>query len=226
MFECDKCGKRFKHIKSLKRHNIHIPNCEPIQENIPGRCFGEFEQFSKITCRTKSSSIKQNVEQSTGPLEQRSDNLSFCQICLVSFSTPDKVQIHRDEYARIFQCCNCMKIMGYRQKLKAHHRTHTREKPFHCKFCEKIFSECSSFRKHLLTHEIIVPKGSLEKTIYINIWNQVFVWNKRNKMVLFSLCFIWYFAWFSHGWTTKTFLSKMISNHWLSYSFLVHTSSL
>ena len=114
--------------------------------------FGDFEQFSKITCRTESRSIKQDVEQSTGPSELRSDNLFVCQICLAHFSTRDKGQIHRDVYSRIFQCCNCKKIMGNRQKLKAHHRTHTREKPFQCNFCEKIFSECSTLRKHLLTH--------------------------------------------------------------------------
>ena len=101
-----------------------------------------------MTCRTKSISI----EQETSPPEQGSDKLSSCQICLAHFSTPDKGQIHRDEYSRIFQCCNCKKIMGNRQKLKAHHRTHTREKPFQCNFCEKIFSECSTLRKHLLTH--------------------------------------------------------------------------
>ena len=103
-YDCWKCGKRFKHRKSIKRHNIRISNCEHNQENIAGRSFVDFEQFSRITCRTKSSSIKQDVEQSTDPSDLRSDNLSLCQICLAHCPTPDKVQIHRDEQAGAELC--------------------------------------------------------------------------------------------------------------------------
>ena len=49
-YECGKCRKIFKHRKSLKRHNIHIPNCEHNQENIPGRNFEQLtlSRFPKI----------------------------------------------------------------------------------------------------------------------------------------------------------------------------------
>ena len=149
LYNCDKCGKTFKHKKSLKRHMLVNPNCEQTQENTPGRFFGDFEQLSKIICKTNSNSLNRYLNHSD---KKTADSHSFCQICLTPLSSSDKGQIHSEEYSRRFQCCKCKKILGNRQKLKSHYRIHTKEKPFHCNFCEKIFSECSSLRKHLLTH--------------------------------------------------------------------------
>ena len=153
LYNCDKCGKTFKHKKSLKKHFLAKPNCEITLENIPETFFGDFEQLSKVMCKTE----KRNIEENQGlQLHETTfddfEHLSLCKICHIPLTTPDKKQIHMEEYSRMFQCCKCKKILGNRQKLTSHFRTHTKEKPFHCIFCEKIFAECSSLRKHLLTH--------------------------------------------------------------------------
>ena len=153
---CDKCGKTYKHRKSLKKHMQVTPNCELTQQNIPGRFYGDFEQLSKLICKASCKPVKQDSNDKKSDQEpndqEPNDHPDCCQICLIPLSSPDKGQIHREEYARVFQCCKCKKVLGNRQKLKSHYRTHTKEKPFQCNFCEKIFSECSSLRKHLLTH--------------------------------------------------------------------------
>merc|ERR1719234_1530529 len=49
-------------------------------------------------------------------------------------------------------CCHCKKRFGSQNKLSTHHRSHTKQRPFACRFCEKRFTELSSLRKHTLTH--------------------------------------------------------------------------
>ena len=134
-------------------HLLTDYNCDLNRLDIPVNSFADISQFCETICTSGGDQTEHTggdqTEQTGG---DQTEQTNYCQICLVHFCTPDKGQIHRDEYSRIFQCCNCKKIMGNRQKLKAHHRTHTREKPFHCNLCEQIFSECTTLRKHLLTH--------------------------------------------------------------------------
>ena len=142
--KCDKCGKKFKHKKSLKRHNNKIPFCDQsqfinsIKYNI---------NVIDLAKNIKSSDIKKNNEEKVQTGRK-------CEICQHNFLSSDKLQIHREEFHSTFQCCLCEKFLGNRHKLKSHHRTHTKEKPFECKLCEKKFSECGSLRKHVLTHNI------------------------------------------------------------------------
>ena len=96
-YQCDKCGRKFKHKKTLKRHNTKMLNCNQNWLNISANRFADFGKF----CKTISN---QQTEVTTG-----GDQTAFCQICLAHFVTPDKGQIHREEYSKIFQCCNCKK---------------------------------------------------------------------------------------------------------------------
>ena len=125
-FDCKQCQKKFKHKKSLARH---------IRTN---HAMGSYKI---LACNT---SKQQEVSCGQPP--------STCQICEKKFITQDKLDKHRDEYVSRLKCCRCGKSLGNRQKLIAHHRTHTKEKPYECYLCEKMFSENSTMRKHLLTH--------------------------------------------------------------------------
>ena len=93
-YECEKCGRKFKHKKTLMRHNTNIINCNQKLFNISANRFPDFGQFCK-TISNKSCGKTKAV-----------DLAAFCQICLAHFSSPGKGQIHRDQYSRIFQCCN------------------------------------------------------------------------------------------------------------------------
>ena len=126
IYKCEKCGKIFKHNKSMKRHAINTPHCDS-RLDIPPSNLANIDQI----CVTISAAPGQT---------------NYCHVCL------SPLQLHREEYSNLFKCCLCNKMLGNRQKLAAHHRTHTREKPFQCNLCEKMFAECSSLRKHLLTH--------------------------------------------------------------------------
>ena len=37
-------------------------------------------------------------------------------------------------------CCQCKKRFGSANKLSTHHRSHTKQRPFSCRFCEKRFA--------------------------------------------------------------------------------------
>ena len=140
---CKKCGKTFKHKKSLKKHNLRIPLCDSsYQTKTEG-------SLIKIPDISKKIVNKFNFKVEVKPIKSNK-----CEVCNHDFSSSDKLQIHVEEYYSKYECCMCNKLLGNRHKLRNHHRTHTREKPFECRLCEKIFSECSSLRKHILTHNM------------------------------------------------------------------------
>ena len=56
---CEKCGKSFKHIKSLKKHFLGTPNCGLTLENISESFIGDFEQLSKLICKTAQHNIEE-----------------------------------------------------------------------------------------------------------------------------------------------------------------------
>ena len=135
--------KRRKKYSEDSYPRRHLNDCYSTESEEISQEMCSFDQLSKTV-------INQSfIKKAECKLEKR---LEACQVCHVTLSTPEKIHIHQEEFVRIFKCCKCMKVLGNKQKLESHHRTHTKEKPFQCRFCEKVFSECSSLRKHLLTH--------------------------------------------------------------------------
>jgi len=192
LFQCSHCDRKFHHRKSLRRHQMKQPHCG--QHNIKlGHVQFDMEQFSK-TLRANGKKNEKNGSQSdvrSGKMYLEKDlgisrAVYRCQVCGTLFSSQDKLQIHTEELQGRLQCCYCSKILGNRAKLKTHHRSHTRQRPFQCEFCENSFTELSSLRKHILTHgprrhqchrceKAFVRSDYLKKHINSNVCNQIVI---------------------------------------------------
>jgi hypothetical protein len=150
--QCSRCGTKFRHRKSVRRHEVTQPRCHQPGAHTTQLHF-DMDQFSK-TLRSelgKSPSCGSvGTEQDMDTIVPRT--LHSCQVCAAVFSSQDKLQIHAEELQARLQCCHCSKRLGNRGKLATHHRSHTRHRPFQCGFCENSFTELSSLRKHTLTH--------------------------------------------------------------------------
>ena len=100
---CDKCGKLFKHKKSLKRHKKGIPFCDQMVLINSGKLFLDMSDLSKSI---KSDKIIKGREKPT--------TITKCNICKYNFSSGDKIQIHQEEFNSKLQCCLCDKYLGNR----------------------------------------------------------------------------------------------------------------
>ena len=57
-------------------------------------------------------------------------------------------------------CHVCMKMSACRSAMEVHVRSHTKEKPFKCVFCERAFSTRGNLRRHQVIHQPIDIKES------------------------------------------------------------------
>ncbi|XP_055306136.1 zinc finger protein 888-like [Sitodiplosis mosellana] len=57
------------------------------------------------------------------------------------------------------KCPTCYYVASRPSKLKTHMLTHTGEKPFPCKICDKRFTHFSSLQRHLKTHTVEYPSS-------------------------------------------------------------------
>ena len=85
VFSCNKCGQRFQHHKSLKRHETSNSSCS----NKPAPTFWDSEQF----CRTLTSNRCSEVQEEKERIFE-----DTCSICRTNFSSSDKLSIHLEEH--------------------------------------------------------------------------------------------------------------------------------
>ena len=86
VFSCGKCGQRFQHLKSLKRHEkSSTTTCS----KKPTATFWDSEQF----CRTLTSNSECLVQQEKEPILG-----DTCSVCCEIFSSSDKLSIHMEEH--------------------------------------------------------------------------------------------------------------------------------
>ena len=86
VFLCGKCGQRFQHLKSLKRHEASTKTCS----KKPMPTFWDSEQFCR-TLTTNNSEWVQGQEKET-ILDDT------CSVCRETFSSSDKLLIHMEEH--------------------------------------------------------------------------------------------------------------------------------
>ena len=86
VFPCDKCGQRFQHLKSLKRHQASATTCS----KKPTPPLWDSEQF----CRTLTSNNSEWVQGQ----EKEAILDDTCTVCGATFSSSDKLLIHMEEH--------------------------------------------------------------------------------------------------------------------------------
>jgi len=76
----------------------------------------------------------------------------FCGVCKLVFSSESQLADHRLAYAQKIACCHCLKTFATMAKLRAHHRKHSKEKPFQCRSCGKYYTHRQSLARHQLLY--------------------------------------------------------------------------
>lgn len=79
--------------------------------------------------------------------------INQCHICQKCFEKPETLKTHLKRHdgtlPRNFPCGFCEKRFASRWAQENHERSHTKEKPYHCKFCSSQYSQKGDLVKHL-----------------------------------------------------------------------------
>ena len=80
--------------------------------------------------------------------ESPMSEVGHCSVCKLVFSTPEKLEAHKQKFAAKFACCHCSKRFANTSKLRIHHRKHSKEKPFQCHCCGKYYTHRTTLVRH------------------------------------------------------------------------------
>ncbi|XP_066594736.1 gastrula zinc finger protein XlCGF57.1-like [Prorops nasuta] len=154
---CNDCNAKFKQKRSLrldmKQHHSKRKTC---------RNFKHFLQSyktekSKKPCRPKIEDIEVPSKPSSRSesdksmnIERMLENDSNLRENFYSESSDDEVEESKGEkVTKPFECSLCKKKFRLQERLRAHSRIHTGERPFTCHVCGKQFGQAGSLYYHL-----------------------------------------------------------------------------
>lgn len=135
---CKECGKSFTRLINLERHmKVHA----------------EVEQFPCQNCdkvfKDKSNLLRHAIVHSA-------PKMFPCDVCHKSYKSQDHLDIHHQTShasdTSLLTCSTCGDTFNNFSELIKHDSTHSVDKPYHCRFCGKSYSQKSILRKHLIIH--------------------------------------------------------------------------
>ncbi|CAH2099866.1 unnamed protein product [Euphydryas editha] len=135
-FQCIACGKKFKRLILLKRHEKHIHSELPQQ--VCPNCPASFLSIEELEAHQKRHISVQR------PYD--------CTICGKKFHEKSTLQRHKDvvhNKTPTFCCEYCPERFVSMTKLARHVRSHAGDRPYPCKFCDKSFTKSHHYTRHL-----------------------------------------------------------------------------
>lgn len=172
-YNCEICGLYFPYPSKLKLHLMSKHNAtKPYMCEICGSAFAE--QNMLVNHKNIHSGEKNHECTTCGQrfllkttlnnhMQTHLDLKPYtCDTCGMSFKLSyylkSHMKIHSENRERPHACSTCGAAFFKPGQLKNHERKHTGEKPYKCQFCNGLFSQISSMKKHIKQiHEGLKP---------------------------------------------------------------------
>uniref|UniRef100_A0A8D8YD46 Zinc finger protein 112 n=1 Tax=Cacopsylla melanoneura TaxID=428564 RepID=A0A8D8YD46_9HEMI len=140
-FGCSSCDKKFKKREYLRAHikHVHKAACRPFK------------------CQKCPKTYKRKVHLDAHLLTHTDERPFGCEYCEKNFKTKDALAIHQKHLHHgikpkkkfSFKCDLCPKAYTCRERLEAHHFSHTHIKKFICDLCSIHLSSMAVLKAHI-----------------------------------------------------------------------------
>ena len=148
-YVCDKCGKIFTNIISLRAHKYtHMAKNK--------KKYYYSHSTDRHACPICNKTFSSNDYLTQHVLTHADAKTHLCSQCGKGFYTKGSLIQHmiqhRSNEEKKWSCGECGKKYSYQFMLRNHQLTHNNEKPFVCQFCPKKFQTKGSLSYHLKMH--------------------------------------------------------------------------
>jgi KRAB domain-containing zinc finger protein len=177
-FECDKCGKYYKRLNSLRRHKqqVHAPifrYCDLCPAHYKEKRelrahlqrVHSFERtyckICKIKFKLSGHLVSHNIIHSKNSQSQirNQDGKYKCADCFRTFAYESEFKKHTHEIKWTkkdgCKCSKCSRKFPTQKELWLHIDVHKAEYPFQCEVCKERFKQINYLNQHALKHKKI-----------------------------------------------------------------------